>query len=82
MGRAHGGLYAEACDAFSCEPDSPMGQAHGGLYAEACDALAARLIHPWDKPMGVCMRKRATVIDWPNLSSRSPGLAAPASYPG
>ncbi len=26
--------------------------------------LAARLIHPWDEPMGVCTRKSATVIDW------------------
>ncbi len=27
-------------------------------------SLAARLIHPWDKPMGVCTRKSATVSDW------------------
>ncbi len=49
---------------ISCETDSPMGRAHGGLYAKECDTVAARLIHPWGEPMGVCTQKSATVIDW------------------
>ncbi len=31
-------------------------------------SLAARLIHPWDEPMGVCTRKRATVLSGETLS--------------
>ncbi len=46
----------------------------GGAFVRR-SSLAARLIHPWGEPMGVCTRKRATVIDidWRILSLREPG---------
>ncbi len=46
----------------------------------ARSSLAARLIHPWGEPMGVCTWKSATIIVW-RILSVPPVIGRPISHP-